>query len=201
MPEHWPLSQHADYETARHERPARAPSESNHVSLGSVSCCWQHGEHGEDKLALSPVRTACTPSECVPTDTLACTCGRLVHVPAQHACSKEPLPTGVKDREVDRSRTHRVRARRIPFANTFSREKPLTAHRPSRFTHFHSPTRPLSPTVSPRFCCIAAQAGPTSSGLDALRGRTHRCQSRSTRPTRSLNSYTNDLRRAGRHAA
>ena len=35
-----------------------------------------------------------------------------------------------------------------PFrsANMFSREKPLTAHRPCLFTHFHSPTRPLSPT-------------------------------------------------------
>ena len=65
---------------------------------------------------------------------------------AQHACFKEPLPTGVKDCEVDQSRTHRVRARHLPSANMFSREKPLTAHRPCLFTHFHSPTRPLSPT-------------------------------------------------------
>ena len=66
---------------------------------------------------------------------------------AQHACFKEPLPTGVKDCEVDQSRTHRVRARHLPSANMFSREKPLTArNRPCLFTHFHSPTRPLSPT-------------------------------------------------------
>ena len=97
---------------------------------------------------------------------------------AQHACFKEPLPTGVCVSESclggDQSRTHRVRARHLPSANMFSREKPLTAHRPCLFTHFHSPTRPLSPTRLAFAASPPRQDHVLESQCDS--DRAHRCR-------------------------
>ena len=144
MPEHWPLSQHAAMKPpAMNAPPAlhrkatiRLPWLRQLLLAG-----WQHGEHGEDKLALSPVRTACTPSECVPTDTLACTCGSTVHMAVQRM---QALPTTRNSSSMilgdAESKTHRVRLRHLPSCEHSPPRKATTASRSSHYPHFHSPT-------------------------------------------------------------
>ena len=93
-----------------------------------------------------------------------------------------------------------LRSRPVEDASSARAPPPFCQHVQSRkATHCPPPlplhTFPLSYTTvepdSPRFCCIAAWAGPTSSGLNTIRTALIAAGSRSTRPTRSLNSYPN----------